>query len=347
MSMKPNYFKIGLFVVIALCLLIAAVIFFGSGIFVKDKTYFETYFNGSVSGLSIGSPVEVRGVRMGQVEKIVFAGDYYNIPRDSNDYFTSGNMVLVLASFDSGFSPANMTIEEMGRNVKRLSTQGFRLRLESNILTGQAFLQGEYLDPDLYPVIKVPWEPRHCYISSAPSELTTMKQYVDNILRQLEQINTKRIGDLIDELLVSVKVAIEDANVPAISTGIQSLVANTDTFVTNVNQTITDINMPSVSNNLQELILEARQTNQYIQDLLKKPEDIDARMANIAVAINNLNTTLSRIDKLVMSQSPKVDQALSDLRDVSADIKEIIGDLKKNPSLLIYSPSPPKSEVVK
>ena len=347
MSMKPNYFKIGLFVIIALCLLVAAVIFFGSGIFIKDKTYFETYFNGSVSGLSIGAPVEVRGVRMGQVEKIVFAGDYYNIPRDSNDYFTSGNMVLVLASFDSGFCPPNMTIEEMGRNVKKLSTLGFRLRLESNILTGQAFLQGEYLDPALYPVIKVPWEPQHCYISSAPSELTTMKQYVDNILRQLEQINTKRIGDLIDELLVSVKVAIEDANVPAISTGIQSLVANSDTFVTNVNQTITDINMPAVSNNVQELLLEARQTNQHIQDLLQKPEDIDSQMANIAVTINNLNTTLSRIDKLVMSQSPKVDQALSDLRDVSADIKEIIGDLKKNPSLLIFSPSPPKSEVIK
>lgn len=347
MSMKPNYFKIGLFVIIALCLLIAAVIFFGSGMFVKEKTYFETYFNGSVSGLSIGAPVEVRGVKMGKVEKIVFSGDYYNIPRDSNDYFTSGNMVLVLASFDSGFCPADMTVEEMDKNVKKLATLGFRLRLASNILTGQAFLQGEYLDPDLYPVIEVPWEPKHCYVSSAPSELTTMKQYVDNILRQLEQINTKRIGDLIDQLLVSVKQAIDDANVPAISNEIQSLVANTDIFVKNVNQTIIDINMPAVSNNVQELLLEARQTNQHVQDLIKTPDNIDSQMANIAVTINNLNMTLSRIDKLVISQSPKVDQALSDLRDVSADLKEIIGDLKKNPSQLIFSPSPPKSEVVK
>ncbi len=346
MSMKPNYFKIGLFVIIALCLLVAAVIFFGSGMFTKEKTYFETYFNGSVSGLSIGAPVEVRGVKMGQVEKIVFAGDYYNIPRDSDEYFKIGNMVLVLASFDAGFCPPNMTVEDMSQNVTKLNTLGFRLRLESNILTGQAFLQGEYLDPNLYPSIKIPWEPRHCYISSAQSELTTMKQYVDNILRQLEQINTKRIGDLIDELLVSVKQAIVDVNVPAISNEIQSLVANTDTFVQNVNQTMADINMPAVSNNVQELLLEVRQTNQNIQDLIKKPEDIDSQMANIAVTITNLNTILSRIDKLVMSQSPKVNQTLSDLRDVSADIKEIIGDLKKNPSQIIFSPSPPKSEVV-
>ena len=347
MSMKPNYFKIGLFLITALCLLVAAVIFFGSGMFAKEKTYFETYFNGSVSGLSIGAPVEVRGVRMGQVEKIMFASDYYNIPMDSDEYFTTGNMVLVLASFDEGFCPANMSANDMHRNVERLSILGFRLRLESNILTGQAFLQGEYLDPNLYPVINVPWEPEHCYISSAPSELTTMKQYVDSILRQLEQINTKRIGDLIDELLVSVRVAIDDANVPAISNDIQSLVASADTFVKNTDQTVTDMNIPSLSNNVQDLLLEVRQTNQQIQELVKTPESIESEMANIAVMLNNLNTTLSRIDKLVVTQSPKVEQALSDLRDVSADIKEVIGDLKKNPSQLIFSPSPPKSEVIK
>ena len=208
-------------------------------------------------------------------------------------------------------------------------------------LTGQAFLQGEYLDPNLFPVLKVPWQPQNCYISSAPSELTTMKQYVDNILRQLEQINTKRIGDLIDQLLVSVKQAIDDANVPAISNNIQSLVTNTDMFVKNTDQTVTDINIPAVSDNLQNLLLEVRQTNQNILELIGKPE-----AANIAIMINNLNMTLSRIDKLINSQSPKVEQALSDLRDVSSEIKEIIGDLKNNPSKLLFSPSPPKSEVV-
>ena len=347
MSMKPNYFKIGLFVIIAVCMLIAAVIFFGSGMFIKEKTYFETYFNGSVSGLSIGAPVEVRGVKMGQVEKIVFAGDYYNIPRDSNEYFTSGSMVLVLASFDAGFCPADMTIAEMHNNVEKLTSLGFRLRLASNILTGQAFLQGEYLEPDLFPFIEVPWEPEHCYISSAPSELTTMKQYVDNILRQLEQINTKRIGDLIDELLVSVKDAIEDANVPAISNELQGLVASADLFVTNVDQTVTDINMPSTVEHIQNLLIEVRQTNQQIQELIKKPDTIDTEISNIAVILNNLNTTISHIDNLVISQSPRIEQTLSDLRDVSADIKGIIGDLKNDPSLLLFSPSPPKSEIVK
>jgi paraquat-inducible protein B len=284
---------------------------------------------------------------MGQVEKIVFAGDYYNIPRDSEEYFTSGGMVLVLASFDTEFRPPDMTMEEMDKSVETVTSLGFRLRLASNILTGQAFLQGEYLDPNLYPVIEVPWKPQNYYISSAQSELTTMKQYVDNILRQLEQINTKRIGNLIDQLLVSVNQAISDANVPAISNEIKGLVASADRFVDNTDKTVTDINMPAVMNNFQTLLLEVRQTNQHIQELIEKPEKIESQMANIAVMINNLNTTLSRIDRLVINQSPKVDQALSDLRDVSADIKEIIGDLKKDPSQLIFSPSPPKSEVVK
>ena len=90
MSMKPNYFKIGVFVIVAFTLVLTAVVVFGSGLFAEEKLYFETYFDGSVSGLNIGAHMENRGVRMGQVEKITFAGDEYNLPAGSEDYFKYG-----------------------------------------------------------------------------------------------------------------------------------------------------------------------------------------------------------------------------------------------------------------
>jgi len=338
--MKPNYFKIGVFIITALILIVVAIAVFGSGMFTEEKIYFETYFNGSVSGLNIGAPVEVRGVRMGQVEKIAFARNVYEIEAGSKENFTYGSYVIVLASFDSGYLPADVAMEERSKNLEQLTSLGFRLRLASNILTGQAFLQGEYLDPKIYPVLEVPWKPGNLYISSAPSELTTMKQALDSILRQLEQINTKRIGDLIDQLLVSVRKAVDDANVPEISRGLQGLVAHTD-------QTIVDMNMPAIMNDLQSLLAETRQTNLHIQELIKRPEMTEPETANIAAMVANLNRTLSRIDKLVMSQNPRIEQVLEDLREVSADLKEITGNLKQNPSQLIFSQPPPKSEVSK
>jgi phospholipid/cholesterol/gamma-HCH transport system substrate-binding protein/paraquat-inducible protein B len=339
MSLKPNYFKIGVFVIAAIVLILVAIVIFGSGLFTQDKVYLETYFDGSVSGLDIGAPVEFMGVRMGQVEKITFALSEYEMAPDSENYYNYGDYVLVLASIDVKNLPADLTLEE-NSNVDEFMLRGFRLRLASNILTGQAYLQGEILDPNRYPVLKVPWEPRHYYVSSAQGEFTTMKQSIDNILHQLEQIDTKRIGDLVAKVLISLDKAVDDANIPEISHDIRSLIADAD-------KAVDDVNVPAISNQIQDFLTEARETNVQLQELLKRPEKTDSQMANIAAMVANLNRTLLRIDRLVMSQSPKIEQALEDLREVTADLKEITGSLKQQPSQLILSQPPPKSEVSK
>ena len=340
MSMKPNYFKIGVFVIVALTLILVAIVVFGAGLFAEEKIYFETYFDGSVSGLSIGAPVELRGVRMGQVEKIAFAQSEYELEIGTEDYFNYGNLVMVLASLDVKNLPADLTFEERSKDVKQLTARGFRLRLSSSLLTGQAYLQGEYLDPNRYPVLEVPWEPKHFYISSAPGEFTTIKQSVDRILAKLEQVDTEKIGELIEQILVSVNQAVDDANIPGISSRIQGLVANTS-------QAVVDVNMPAISNEIQSLLAEARQTNQHLQELLERPEKTEPQMASIAVMVANLNKMLLRIDRLVMSQTPQMEHALGELREVSVNLKELTSGLKQHPSQLIFSEPPPKSEVTK
>ena len=340
MSMKPNYFKIGVFVITAIILILAAVIVFGSRLFNQKKVYFETYFNSSVSGLNVGAPVELMGVRMGQVERITFAQGEYEMEVGSDDFFNYGNYVLILASLDEDKLPVDLTSEERITSINHLITRGFRLRLASNILTGQAYLQGEFLDPYRYPVLEVPWEPKHFYISSAPGELTTMKQSVDNILHQLEQIDMTKISDLTGRVLISLEKAVDDANIPQISRDIRSLIADTD-------KAVEDVNMPAVGARMQELLKEVRDTNMQLQILLRRPENTDSQMANIAVVIANINRILLRMDKFVMSQSPNIEQVLQDLKDLILDLKDVIEVLKQQPSQLILSEPPPVSEVSK
>lgn len=386
MSMKPNYFKIGIFVIIACALVVAAIIFFGSGLFTEEKIYFETYFDGAVSGLDIGAPVELRGVRMGQVEKITFVQSEYEVDIGSEGYLNYGNYVMVLASLDVEKLPAEMNLEERIKNAEQLTERGFRLRLASSLLTGQAYLQGDYLDPNRYPVLEVPWQPKNIYISSAPGEFTTMKQSLDGILAQLEQVDTEKIGNLIEQILVSVDRAIDDANLPELSSKMQNLLTDADraingakldklsseiqTFVANANQAIddadvaqlsnsiqslvtdadqaiVDVNMPAIGNQAQSLFAEARQTNQHLQELLKRPQETTTHMANIAVMIAGLNKTLMRIDKLILTQSPQIEQTLDNLREVSYDLKDLTSDLKQYPSQLIFSQPPSKSEITK
>ncbi len=339
MSLKPNYFKIGIFVIVAFTLILVAIVIFGSGLFTQEKVYFETYFDDSVTGLDVGAPVEFMGVRMGQVEKITFAMSEYKMDSGSEDYFNYGNYVLVLASINIRNLPAYLTMEESS-NINEFMLRGFRLRLASNILTGQAYLQGEFLDPDRHPILEVPWEPKYFYVSSAPGELTTMKQSIDNILQQLEQIDAERIVELVGEVLVSLDRAVNDANIPKVSHSILSLIADTD-------KAVEDVNVSAISYQIRDFLAETRETNLQLQELLKRPEMTDSQLANIAVMVANLNRTLSRIDRLVMSQSPKIEQALEDLKEATADLKEVTDNLKQQPSQLIFSRPPPKSEVSK
>ncbi len=70
MTRKPNAVRIGLFALLGLALLVAAVVVvFGARVF-KPSERAVLFFSGSVYGLQVGSPVVFRGVRLGSVQSM-------------------------------------------------------------------------------------------------------------------------------------------------------------------------------------------------------------------------------------------------------------------------------------
>ena len=70
MSTSANPKLIGAFVLGAIILIIGALIVLGGGKFFQRTTPVVMYFQGSVAGLSAGSPVNFRGVSVGQVTNV-------------------------------------------------------------------------------------------------------------------------------------------------------------------------------------------------------------------------------------------------------------------------------------
>jgi hypothetical protein len=64
MATKPNSKLIGGFVIGAIALVIVGMLAFGGGEFLKPKAKFILFFQGSLSGLDVGSPVTFRGIEM-------------------------------------------------------------------------------------------------------------------------------------------------------------------------------------------------------------------------------------------------------------------------------------------
>lgn len=144
---KANKTKIGVFVVGAVILLIAAILIFGSGALFKQSDKYIVYFDGSIKGLSVGAPVIFRGVKVGNVSSIDLV------------YDEKTENVLIPVVIDVELSRVKGKAEGFGYpDYARFIEQGLRAKLEvQSFLTGQLMLAFDFY-PDnpqkLYNITK-------------------------------------------------------------------------------------------------------------------------------------------------------------------------------------------------
>jgi phospholipid/cholesterol/gamma-HCH transport system substrate-binding protein/paraquat-inducible protein B len=312
MTEKPNFFKLGIFILIALALIVGGLVLFGSGAFGKKKIYLETYFSESIHGLTRGSDVLLSGVKIGVVEDVTFVSKSYDLSLDDAGISKYGQYIRVICSALEEKLPT----PQVGERQQRLQAyvqRGFRLRMASNIITGQAYLEGVLLDPERFVAMEVPWKSQYDYIPSAPSAFTTMQASVDKILDKLEQIEFKTIGDNLNRVLETINQAVLDANVKDLSTKGSAFIE------------------------------ELRQSNKDLQKLIESP-DAEKELDNIPVFIDNLNQTLVRLDQLVAGETPEIQEIMENIRQLSENLNYLTEHLKDNPSELLFSVPPPKPE---
>src|SRR6266542_4531545 len=77
MEEGKRHYRLGLFVIVCVVILAAALFLLGGRKFFQPTCTFETYFNESVSGLELGAPVRFRGVPLGQVTEILTSAAPY------------------------------------------------------------------------------------------------------------------------------------------------------------------------------------------------------------------------------------------------------------------------------
>ena len=75
MAKQANRMMIGGFVVLAVIIMAASLVVFGSGKFFKKTNKYVMYFDESVKGLSVGAPVLFQGVQIGSVTSIILQVD--------------------------------------------------------------------------------------------------------------------------------------------------------------------------------------------------------------------------------------------------------------------------------
>jgi paraquat-inducible protein B len=307
MSQKPSYFRIGLFIVVALAILSGGLIAFGAGQMFRPRIYIETYVDGTVQGVDVGSPVKFRGVPIGRVSAIDFTFNEYGAPSQVDRF----NYVRILMEIDREMFPG-MFKENLTSVIEMNVAQGLRARIEPQGVTGISYIEINYVnDPNQFPPFAIDWKPHYYYIPSAPGQLTNMLDSINNIMRQVEQLNFGGMSKSITELLENLNTAVTGAEITKVSADLQTL-------LTELRNALKAANVGALSEDARRMIEDIEKSNAQLQTVLKNLEPAARSGPQIRALVENLATA-------------------------SANFAQFSAEVKNRPSLLLWG-SPPKAK---
>ena len=325
MTTRANFFALGTFVIFGAVLMVASVVYFGAGAFLEEREWFETYVDQSVQGLEEGSAVKFRGVKIGTVEKIDFTRSVYERYEEPSLKKPYVRIIVALMPgvFDSWSSPVEESIE---KEVKR----GLRARLANVGLTGSAYLEMDYLNPETNPPLEVNWEPRNYYIPSAQGSFTRIINAAEDVFVKIQNIDFESISQNLNALVVIAKETLEQAE-------IRELVTNVNTLATELQETNRQIQRGLEGLEIEKVSQDARAVLTRVRELLVSPE-----LDNV---LSRLDLTLRRVDRIVVENEEGLLSTLAHLNSIAKNLEEITEDAKRNPSRVFFGDPPPMGPV--
>jgi paraquat-inducible protein B len=316
MAKQANRMMIGVFVVIAVLIMAASLVVFGSGQFFKQTVKCVMYFDGSVKGLSVGAPVLFQGVQIGSVTNIVLQVDPSKLQLQ----------IPVIIEYEpdkfhvEGKGPAQ---RDPSKTIPRLIERGLRAQL-----TMQSFITGQLaIEIGFYPQSTV------CY---APAK--TDKDYKDYILIPTCQSTTERLSNALAKLdLTGLEQHLESA-----MDGIAKLVNNPElaASIRALKGTLQDAGklVTKVDRQLDPLTKEATKT---VKDFGQLARNVDGRVGGMATGVDK---TLSTTRGFLSEDSPLMVDLQNSLRELSAmsrSVRQLADYLEQHPEILIRGKKKP------
>jgi phospholipid/cholesterol/gamma-HCH transport system substrate-binding protein len=233
MATEARKFQLGVFIISATVIGVAALIWLGASRFFEKTTRLATYFSESVQGLEPGSSVKYRGVPAGRVEKIGIAPD--------------GDLIEVLMGVENEFA------DMVGKDPT------LRAQLQLAGITGLRYVEidrhsGEPLTR--YPELK--FESPYTVIRSAPSSVKAVQEALEDIYGQVMAADVKGISKDVRTTLMSANKLLQDERIPQILTNLRVVSESAGNVTRNLEQTTKQLRLEPAIENLTAASAEAK-----------------------------------------------------------------------------------------
>jgi paraquat-inducible protein B len=317
MAKQANRMMIGGFVVLAVLIMAASLVVFGSGKFFQNTVKCVLYFDGSVKGLNVGAPVLFQGVQIGSVTSIVLEVEpsklQLQIPvvieYEPDKFHVAGG--------------ARHAQRDPRKTIPKLIERGLRAQL-----TMQSFITGQLaIEIGFYPNSTM------CY---PPAKVD--KTYKDYIVIPTCQSTIQKLADALEKLdLKTLETHLESA-----MNGLAKLVNNPDlaASIKSLKATLKDTNkfVAKLDRQVDPL---AKDTKKTVKDFGKLARNLDSRVGGVTT---NLDKTLTAARGILSEDSPLIVDLENTLQEISAmsrSIRHLTSYLEQHPETLIRGKKKP------
>lgn len=317
-SGRSLYLRVGMLVVAGAVLAIGFILFLTSGGFGSRQMMFETYVRESVAGLEVGAPVRFRGVAVGRVTELGLVSVVYGVSDGGVDD-AANRLVLIRFALDPR-RYGSASVEEAVR-------AGLRVRMASTGVTGVSYLEADFVNPERFPPIEVPWTPAYPYIPSIPSTFTQVTTAAERLMTRLSGID-------LDALFDSATGLIQDLRSQVSGQGdLATTLREAASTMTALREAIEGAELAATVRDVRVAVNRVGGAGQAAEELLQGPA-VAGAVNNISQAAADLRTSIARLPAVIQTLELALRSVRGTTTDAQADLGPLLRDLRATASSL-------------
>lgn len=342
MSKKANPKLIGGFVLGAVVLLVAAVVILGSGRLVDNRAKAVVFFDGSVNGLSVGAPVSLRGVKIGEVTQVKIEIDIQQFRA----------RIPVYIAFEPGRAELiGNDGQHFGTTLEEAVKRGLRAQLQmQSIVTGQLFVELDFM-PNT-PIRLIGSDKSMPEIPAVETMLDTLKNELSKLPLQDIGHTALKVLTSLDGLLSSPETRQMMLDLAASSSELRGTLVDVRTQVKPVGDNLSRASasaadaMREMQVVVRDLKVELGATLDQLKRTMKVYEtqgdavgkDLQRSLRTVEKALKDADTALIGINTVFgegTSSRADIDQILRNLASTTRALRGLAETLERNPNALI------------
>ena len=312
MATPTNHWKLGLFVVSGFVLALITVVVLGAQSLKKQTVSYKTYFDESVQGVEIGSPVKFRGVTVGNVSGIDVAADHRHVEITSD--------LAVKDLDDLGLAVGK------GKTARISVPPDLRVQLASQGITGVKFLQIDFFDIKDNPPPALPFPVPDNYI---PAAVSTMKNLEDAVVRAVN-----RMPELADEILrvvVKVSTLLDEVSSKKLPDQVAVTLRQTNATLATLQTTLNEVQIGKISTQAQTALTNLNGTIDKMNALLTRLDGDKGLFGSAQRA----TTAVGDVAVNARGLGQEMEETLRDIQEMTLAVGRITDALERDPDMLL------------